>query len=54
MAVDFIKTVEAKPHLISHPTFVEEAHDIFNKLMAVDTQSAVDFDFWVKEQLKQL
>ena len=52
--IDFIKTVESKPILVADPQFIIEAHDIFNKLLAVDTQSAVDFDEWVKTQLKYI
>lgn len=53
-AMDFIKTVESNPTLISNPQFVENAHEIFNKLLTVDTQSAIDFDNWVKVQLNNI
>ena len=53
-AMDFIKTVESNSTLISNPQFAENAHEIFNKLLTVDTQSAIDFDDWVKVQLNNI
>lgn len=53
-AMDFIKTIESKPSLISDPQFAENTHEIFNKLLTVDTQSAVEFNDWVKVQLNNI
>lgn len=47
----FIKTIESNPLLVKDPQFIENAHEIFTKLSAIDTQSAIDFDVWVKVQL---
>lgn len=50
-ALNFIREVEANPTLTSNPQFIENAHEIFNKLLTIDTQSAIDFDNWVKARL---
>lgn len=53
-AMDFIKTVESNPTLVSDPQFTEDAHEIFSKLLTIDTQSATDFNDWVEAQLDYL
>lgn len=52
--MDFIKTIESKPSLISDPQFAENAHEVFNKLLTVNTQSAIEFNDWVKVQLNSI
>lgn len=49
--ISFINSVENQKDSLDKNYFAENAHEIFNKLLQVDTQSAVEFNDWAKSIL---
>lgn len=46
--ISFINSVESQKDSLDKDYFAENAYEIFNKLLQIDTQSAMEFNDWVK------